>query len=246
VNRPCPVGHYCPNVYNEVSYLARYNAYPCPSGTYNPSMHGTSESDCLPCLSGHYCDSSNNPGLSEPTGKCSPGYYCPSDEPSRSPTSNICPFNHKCPEGTADPVPCPLGYYQTNTGSADCIICPPGSYCPRLSTSDEVINPIICNSIQTGPARAVYCPEGSWYEHPCPPGTYTSAGNTIGLSSIDKCNPCPRGKYCQEGKVQGPCTGGFLCISGADAPNPAYGQDDNGDDIIITPYLNDKGRVSVI
>ena len=66
---------------------------------------------------------------------------------------------------------------------------------------------------------------------------------TKAFENLRKCNPCPQGKYCQEGKIQGPCTGGFLCISGADAPNPAYGQDDNGDDIVITPYLNDKGRV---
>lgn len=37
-----------------------------------------------------------------------------------------------------------------------------------------------------------YCPNGT--RVPCPAGTY---GNRTGLSSVDLCNDCPSGSYCE-------------------------------------------------
>ena len=235
-NEPCPPGFFCPNEYNINPYLSILTPQACPRGTYNPSTTGESEDDCLPCRGGWVCETS---GLFEPTRKCPAGFFCPSDEKTYSPT-NVCPINYYCPEGTADPIPCPLGYYQLQTQSEECIICPPGSYCPRESTNTEPIRPIKCNSKEGGADRAVYCDEGSEYEKPCPPGTYTSSSSKIGLVSASECKPCPFGQFCQEGKIQGACAGGFLCFSGADAPNPTYGKLDGNETVIIRPFVENQ------
>ena len=70
-----------------------------------------------------------------------------------------------------------------------------------------------------------------------------TVGNKIGLINIEQCNPCPYGKYCQEGTIQGACAAGFLCYSGADAPNPTYGETEEGKMIEIRPYLDEKRTI---
>ena len=108
-------------------------------------------------------------GLTSPSGNCSVGYYCSLAAIVPNPTSetfgDICPIGHYCPEGTASPVPCPVGTYQPNTGMGqqlDCLACPGGFYCgsqglhnttgrivytvlPRFTSFQSTSNSLLCH-----------------------------------------------------------------------------------------------------
>lgn len=66
-------------------------------------------------------------------------------------TPVICTIGHYCPEGTAVPVPCPEGTYNTGTGLTDsksCKACDAGFYCQfrgmtSLDTSSS--SPVKCD-----------------------------------------------------------------------------------------------------
>ncbi|CBY12491.1 unnamed protein product [Oikopleura dioica] len=212
-NGPCPAGKYCPNA------DGIYRPLDCPIGTYNPSTHARDlETGCLSCKGGYVCDES---GLVTPTTPCPPGLFCPSDYSTVA--GKVCPKHHMCPEGTADPIPCPLGFYQKSKGADSCIPCSAGEYCqPKPPTDPDSEDPLqIDNKIC--PAQ-YYCPPETAFPIKCPSGTYTLSDET-GRTQLSDCRPCPYGKYCRDGSIQGPCMYGFLCYSGANAPNPKYGDD---------------------
>ncbi|CAM9294549.1 unnamed protein product, partial [Choristocarpus tenellus] len=224
---PCPAGQYCmdgnvtsecragyfcktgadsptPNSeYANVSYTLYelfwegLDAGPCPPGHYCPAgiedpvqcanatvrveLLGTSADDCGACAAGYVC----YPGEAVPD-ECSRGYYCPQGE---------------------DPVPCPIGTYNSITGQDDqddCLSCPAGYYCFEEGTSDYTQYP---------------CPAGSFCliredePVPCPAGTFRSE---TGASAISSCEPCIGGSSCDEGSTTTEvCPQGTYCETGS-------------------------------
>ena len=230
-NGPCPAGFYCKN---DPEDLPTFRPIPCRIGTYNPSTHGKNLEDCLPCPAGMACP---EPSTESPV-PCSAGKYCPNSEKTISPTGTKCPIDHECPEGTADPIPCRLGHYtRSEEGAEFCEPCDAGFFCMKDENGDI--------KKETCPPK-FYCPAGSALPNKCPPGTYVPP-DRYQLQSIDECRACPMGNYCRDGVIIGACMSGFLCYSGADAPNPAYGENltvelslDELGNIIYDTYYNDN------
>ncbi|XP_030007196.1 uncharacterized protein LOC115431086 [Sphaeramia orbicularis] len=191
-NGPCPVGHYCP--------AGCLSPVPCPLGSIRNSTGGVSMESCSACPAGHYCATE---GLPRPSGPCAAGFYCPFDFSSTTPYAFLCPKGHYCPEGSALALPCPTGEYQPNPGSDSCIPCRPGFYCEEAIVGD----PWRC------PAHS-FCPAGTMVPQPCPNGTYTHSNQT-GLLEERECLPCPPGRFCRAGRIQGVCSAGYLCLSGS-------------------------------
>ncbi|XP_041098352.1 SCO-spondin [Polyodon spathula] len=196
-NGPCPLGHYCP--------AAALAPVPCPLGSIKNTTGGSSLASCLPCPAGHYCSSE---GLSMPSGHCSAGFYCPSAFTSISPNAFLCPKGHHCPPGSAHPHSCPTGEYQPNPGSDYCIPCRPGFYCEEAIAGDPRPCP-----------PHTYCPAATQVPQLCPNGTFTPT-TMSGLQEERECLPCPSGKFCRGGKIQGSCAAGFLCLSGSSEFTP--------------------------
>ena len=201
VNMLCPVGRYCEN--------GTINPEQCPPGTLRKFPGGTSVKSCYPCDPGNYCEIS---GLTSPTGLCDQGFFCPDNASAsvKQPTSYKCPPGYYCPKGTSVPIGCLPGTYQPSNGGWDCLSCPAGKYC-----SGNTILPDSCPPYH-------YCPEGTVAPLSCPNGTYTM-DSVRGLSSNDSCNPCPSGRFCQNGIPVGNCSGGYICFNGSMIPNPTDG-----------------------
>ncbi|XP_063291751.1 zonadhesin-like [Pelobates fuscus] len=200
LNGQCPAGHYCPE--------GTQSPKPCPPGTLKNTTGGFSAESCVPCYAGYFCATG---GLSSPTGECAAGFYCPANVTSVSPTAFLCPRGHFCPSGASYPIPCPTGEYQPNSGSHTCIPCQPGYFCQEAVAGDP----------QKCPPYS-YCPAGALYPLTCPNGTYTLSERG-GLREKGECLPCPPGKYCRGGKLQGACSAGHFCLSGSSEYTP-YGQ----------------------
>ncbi|XP_069038919.1 neurogenic locus notch homolog protein 3 isoform X1 [Lepisosteus oculatus] len=196
-NGPCPEGHYCP--------AGAPSPLPCPVGTIRNSTGGSSMESCLPCPAGHYCA---REGQASPSGTCAAGFYCPSTSTSISPHAFLCPKGHYCPPGSAHAVPCPTGEYQPNPGSDYCVPCRPGFYCEEAVTGD----PHSC------PPHS-YCPAATQVPQLCPRGTFTPPEQG-GLQEEQECLPCPPGRFCRGGRIQGRCAAGFLCVSGSSEFTP--------------------------
>ena len=197
-NGPCPPGYYCEE--------GTTNGTLCPEGTLRPTIGAKSRNDCFPCTEGKYC---NQSGLLFATADCEPGYYCPAEEDIRfaKPSNFLCPIGHYCPKGTANPVGCKPGSYQSRQQQESCDVCPEGSYC-LANTS----YPIACPPHH-------YCPNGTHTPVFCPNGTFTKDQET-GLSSPDQCRPCVAGHFCQLGVITDNCTAGYLCYIGNPTPTP--------------------------
>ena len=198
----CPSGHFCRQ--------GTHTPVACPSGTFLSSTGGQSLNDCTPCTPGRFCESV---GLTAVSGKCNAGFYCifsaKSSSPSDGITGDICPVGNYCPEGTSLPITCDAGSYANVTRLATCMECPLGYFC----FSDSV-HPLPC-------PVGFYCPSGTglnWI--PCPTGTFSAFG---GLNSVDQCQSCPGGSYCNAEnatEVSGLCSAGFYCESGVDTFKP--------------------------
>ncbi|KAF7667132.1 hypothetical protein LDENG_00078000 [Lucifuga dentata] len=184
-NGPCPVGHYCTE--------GCLFPIPCPVGSIRNTTGGFSMESCSACPAGHYCSTE---GLANPSGPCAAGFYCPFDFSSTTPYAFLCPKGHYCPEGSPLALPCPTGEYQPNPGSESCIPCRPGFYCEEAIVGD----PWQC------PPHS-FCPTGTMVPQPCPNGTYTLPDQG-GLQEERECLPCPPGKFCRAGKIQGVCAAG--------------------------------------
>lgn len=164
------------------------------------------------------------------TGSCSAGYFC--KQSATTPTPMIldpngyfgpCPAGYYCPANTPDPVPCPIGYFSTQTlaiADTTCIKCPEGQYCSSTGLSAPTAK---CDV-------GYYCPEGSTSStgitvtdstvKPCPIATYCPLGTASPIScptgyyqestAQGKCNICPKGYFCTGGtKYQ--CNAGYNC-----------------------------------
>ena len=109
------------------------------------------------------------------------GYYCDSGYCT---SYKICQPGNYCPEGSISQTQCPLGTYNSNTGSGNisaCLTCPEGYYCQ----SPNII-PTIC-------PVGCFCPQGSGTYSLCPLGTYNPYQ---GSTNISACITCPAGYYC--------------------------------------------------
>ena len=197
----CPLGYYCTN--------GTINATMCPAGTLGKHQGLKALNECAPCDPGKFCA---DPGQSVPTGDCSQGYYCPdfAEIMVKTPSTFACPSGHYCLNGTGVPIGCPPGTFQPSSGRWYCNECTAGSYCAGNTSL-----------LQPCPPYS-YCPNGTITPITCPNGTYTDIGIT-GLVSQDSCQPCPRGKFCQNGRPSGNCSGGYLCYEGSKIPNPNDG-----------------------
>ncbi|XP_050179054.1 multiple epidermal growth factor-like domains protein 6 isoform X3 [Myiozetetes cayanensis] len=202
---PCPQGYFCP----------KGTALPvaCPAGSYNPSQRQTS---CLPCPEGFFCPKNSSSFLGN---ECSAGHYCPAGTAS------------------ATQFPCPKGTYNPQNGSSlrsHCTPCDPGHYC-GLAGQPQVTGPCWAGFYCTGGAssptptdglegntcpKGAYCPLGSAFPQPCPPGYYSSSSGNTG---IEDCLLCDAGYFCDGTGLVSPsglCEAGFYCSGGAISPKP--------------------------
>ena len=219
----CPEGYFCPA---GTKYATEH---PCDIGTYNNGVGRANKNECLPCLAGLYCGST---GLTQPMTPCSAGYFCKfgakSDKPREGANADICPLGFYCPVNSKSPIGCPigtLGLLEGLTSEDNCSVCPsekvcdkpgehifssfcePGFYCPAGSQhSKQMICP-----------KGKYCPGGDNVPRDCPVGTYSISS---GLSHLNQCQPCDRGKSCNgTGLVlpSGFCNKGQFCPKGNSA-----------------------------
>ncbi|KAL2295830.1 hypothetical protein Nmel_017354, partial [Mimus melanotis] len=198
----CPAGYLCP------PGTGFPFSFPCQPGSFWDNSSTGGEGVCKPCPAGHFCDS---PALTQPK-PCPAGFYCA--------------------EGSSKPEPCPEGTFgdrQGLAGPSGCSPCARGSYCagPGLSgpsglceagfyCQGRALTPWPTDGV-TGavcPAGS-YCPPGSAFPIPCPPGTFS---NISGLRSLQECLDCPPGLYCDGTNNQAPsglCEPGYFCTGGA-------------------------------
>ncbi|EDV25654.1 uncharacterized protein TRIADDRAFT_55968 [Trichoplax adhaerens] len=196
---PCPLGYYCPTGTGA-------DFKPCPPGTFGAKTGLTAVSECAQCPAGKYC---LHAGATNYTGDCAAGYYCTSGVnmfvPSGAHTgiAGECPVGHFCPIGSAKPLGCSAGTYNSLKNQAQCLTCPSGYYCPENSTS---------HTDYPCPAGR-YCPAGTTdpNQYLCPRGSYNPYA---GKNSISDCLMCPPGKYCEQDGLSQPtgnCSAGYYC-----------------------------------
>ncbi|KAH8064675.1 hypothetical protein JL722_1554 [Aureococcus anophagefferens] len=192
----CPRGHACP--------AGSGTPLPCPAGKMSYALGLTSLSQCKDCTAGFVCPESGTVNATEP---CAPGFWCPGGDAS---SNRSCTLGHYCAGGDRAPEPCAAGSFQNTTGAASCHACTPGSYCEQAA-----IYPSDC-------PEGFYCPKETTYatEFACPNGTYS---NRTMLRSVDGCEPCFGGHYCETdglGWPTGECADGYYCGLGANVATP--------------------------
>eukprot|EP01135_Chromosphaera_perkinsii_P005913 Nk52_evm8s371 gene=Nk52_evmTU8s371 len=207
----CPTGYYCPT--------GSSVPIACPAGKYQPATGKTQSSDCLDCLPGRYCATT---GLANPTGQCAQGYYCTSGKSTDKPAAGLCTKGHYCPAGSPAPVRCPSGEYQDQTGQSACKPCPEGYFCDATKAPVTLFNDAVCS-------KGHYCPAKTKFatEKPCPVGTFN---DLTGKVKEADCKPCSAGKYCSKAglvAIEGSCSAGYFCVSGATSPTPRIGLNAN-------------------
>ena len=244
--KSCPPGYYCPNT------LLTFKLNECVAGTYCSggvsSAGGTGTCQAgyycpagtayqIPCPSGKYCPGTGNTDVIGM--ECANGYWCKERAYTNNPTDGtrgvICPTGHYCPSGCREPIKCPHGNYNPNTGRwllSHCLNCTQGYECPRpglSSTPSANLCPVgyYC-PLNTTQGEHLPCPKG----HKCPTGTHTpvlctdSTFNPMPMQG--SCQTCPPRMYCynsdpaltpaaQEYQAQSPreCPLGFYCASGS-------------------------------
>lgn len=209
----CPAGYFCP--------LGTSTPKPCNIGSYSDK----NASSCQICLKGHYCGSNSTSLLSmstggiawanagHPSGVCFNGTYCPAGM-TRAPDllRNACPPGYYCPAGTPNPVPCPAGTYNGQSGQdvlSDCVVTPGGFY--SIASSVKPLG--LCSP-------GYYCPSGSSSptQVACPARTYNPE---VGGATIQDCSMCVAGGYCPKGSAEPiVCPRGFACPTGVGNPEP--------------------------
>ena len=111
---PCPLGAYC----IDGIYAA------CPEGTTGDILGSVGLNDCKTCPAGTSCGegatTSTTCGQAYycPAGAAAPGFPCPAGTFGGWKTGKtdpneclVCPPGYYCPEGTDEPIPTPVGYY---------------------------------------------------------------------------------------------------------------------------------------
>jgi len=195
---------------------------------------------CEYCRPGFYCDQI---GMSDNIKPCPTGKFCTQGKfykgkDIQDPTKDAWYTNPvSCLPGTYNPTP-----YATSI--SDCLNCPPGKYCAGKALdapSGDCLAGYFCkygSSLEmpytNDPApyfRWGYCPEGSYcpagtaYPTPCPPGTF-GAKSTLG--ALADCTPCTQGYYCPLAGMKSTdlatttykCEAGYYCPTGSRSPRP--------------------------
>ena len=86
----------------------------------------------------------------------------------------------------------------------------------------------------TSNGKAIYCPNGSTMQSPCPGGKYCQ-GHDSSLEPLE----CPPGFYCPPGTIEPiPCPNGFFCDRSSSKPSPCP----RGSVGIDSSILNSKHR----
>ena len=172
----------------------------------------TGQSSCTECPAGKYCDKTAIASLAElNTKECGEGHFCSGGTKLEKPIrtthgGSICSSGKYCPTGQSTQLDCPGGTYDKRKGVPACMNCPKGYYCPIGS-----VEPTRC------PAT-MFCIANVAAGTFCPDGTYNTQD---GLEESGQCRPCPVGKFCISGQVQGSCNSGFWCNSGAKSATDA-------------------------
>ena len=229
VGGACTPGSYCPV---NTGFPIR-----CPPGTYSGLSTRSSLIDCITCPPGKYCITSE---LTEPSGDCSAGWYCEPGNIESKPFNGKCPEGMYCPTGSAQPTPCPAGYYNPamlGMSEDDCIGCNPGSYCYAGSENATGLcaEGWFCDGNSTTPTptgasegsfctAGHYCPEGSPSMTDCTPGYFCDTSKLAVPSG-----ECGAGWYCilnavtafpEDGVTGNRCPTGHFCNNASGTPTP--------------------------
>ncbi|OQS07754.1 hypothetical protein THRCLA_00251, partial [Thraustotheca clavata] len=142
---------------------------------------------------------------------CSAGFFC--ELASVSPKGmGLCPPGFYCPEGTAAPIPTPLGTFAQRNGTVKAALCSPGFYAPTIETSECYACPPGTTCQEDGMSVAVLCPPGTYRGTieddgiacvPCPQGTWSK---NWGLRDVTECLLCPPGTVCATDGMTNPCS----------------------------------------
>ncbi|XP_023817540.1 zonadhesin-like isoform X2 [Oryzias latipes] len=124
---------------------------------------------------------------------------------------DVCPQGFYCPLGSAYPQPCEAGFYCNHRGlEAPAGSCAAGYFCP--------IGSVDPNAYQCPAGH--FCPLGTPLPLPCPLGTQK---NYLGGSTVEACQPCPPGHYCNQRGIAAPsgqCAAGYYCPAGQSSERP--------------------------
>ncbi|CEM36103.1 unnamed protein product [Vitrella brassicaformis CCMP3155] len=202
----CPRGAYClEGTENGTDYL-------CPAGSFTQSAGSPELASCQLCDAGYYCASTVSP-VRDP---CDGGYVCLSGSDNKDPDGleatcpngdpcmgYPCPAGYYCPQGAVAEQACAPGNY-SGPGVEECDLCPATKYCPNSAMTDTDTT----NGTYDCPVGR-YCPEGTVWPLPPPPGYYVDA------PLQDKPVPCNDGHYCpgygnEDGNLYN-CSAGFAC-----------------------------------
>ena len=241
----CPRGTFCPVGTNEPTDCAagtfndQLNASKCdscPGGEYQDAGGSTA---CKACTGGNFCP----PGASAEL-PCLAGTYSTAPNLDEAADCTDCPAGSACSTGSTEHTvcaagtytatgnqpactPCAGGEYQDGTGATACKSCSSGHFCPPGASAelpclagtfsgeanlDEASD---CTDCPAGSA----CSTGSTAHALCLPGLYSGNINQA------TCDLCPAGKFTPDSGNTAcrNCTGGYLCVEGASAPQPCPG-----------------------
>ncbi|GBG24881.1 Sushi, von Willebrand factor type A, EGF and pentraxin domain-containing protein 1 [Hondaea fermentalgiana] len=234
----CPKGYYC--------LTASSAPKACPIGRYGNFTGLTSGAACTPCPGGYYCDGQ---GLTQPTDLCDEGYYCMEGSYTSTPNAagtnwtyelgdelesalvfadigDICPPGYFCPRGSAMPIACDPGTFNSVEGATSsdaCLDCTPGHYC---AGAGNAVPTGLCEPGYVCPGRSedptdeialpgTFAPEGSAAASNCAHGTFNSE---FGKANCTLCYP---GFYCPETGLESPeeCPEGMYCPEASISPS---------------------------
>uniref|UniRef100_A0A8C8VT86 Predicted gene 9195 n=2 Tax=Peromyscus maniculatus bairdii TaxID=230844 RepID=A0A8C8VT86_PERMB len=236
---PCLAGYYCPpgqTSATPTSFRCPQGFY-CPEGSLQPKACGNgtfqpqeAQGSCEVCPMGFYCEASSTDLVTMALAYASKTISFPG---SHSATARPCPQGTFGPRPGAttelDCEPCPAGMFCVSQGlTQPSGLCHSGHYCTGGAVSPTPIQHKVEGPGFSGNdicPPGFFCPMGTGFPLPCPPGFYSSAR---GLNSKDQCQPCPLGHYCgQPGLSQvleaSLCHAGYICLGGSTVPSPTDG-----------------------
>ena len=218
-------GYYCPPGATQSKTF-----FPCPRGTYSPTIGISLESECLKCTSGRYSDNTGGSSI-EDCRVCSANMYqdlegqtnckgCPNEMVIHD-TMDALKHNSLDDCQTNIPTCLAAEYLQNNSctlceNGFDCdglgkIICPSGHYCQEGiaiecpsgrygESTGQKHAQTACIDCSPGTFQTV---SGETYcARSCPLGTYGNVSG--GVSEIEACVQCPTGHMCGTMAMQQP------------------------------------------